>query len=52
MTQVVTRVEKFIKAKLMRALLCGFLGTIDFTLMGRIAFGLRVGAVIGCPTEA
>jgi len=34
MTQVVTRVEKFIKANLTCALLGGFLETVDFTLMG------------------
>ena len=52
MTQVVTRVENFIKANSMRALLGGILETVDFTLMRHIAFGLRMGAMIGRPTEA
>ena len=52
MTQLVTRVEKPIKAKLMRALFGGFLGTVDITLMSHIAFGLCTGAIIGRPTEA
>ena len=51
MTQVVTRVEKSIKANLMRALLGGFPATVDITLMGHIAFGLCMGAIIGRSTE-
>ena len=52
MTEVVTRVEKFIKAKLTRALLGGFLATVIFTLTGHIVFGLCMGAIIGRPAEA
>ena len=51
MTHVVKRVKKSVKANLMRVLLGDFLGTVDFTLMGRIAFGLCMGAIIGRSTE-
>ncbi len=51
MTQLVKRVKKSVKANLMRVLLGDFLGTVDFTLMGRIAFGLCMGAIIGRSTE-
>ena len=52
MIEVVTRVEKIIKAKLTRALLGDFLGTVDFALTGHIVFGLCIGAIIGRPAEA
>ncbi len=52
MTQLVTRVEKSIKANLMRALLGGFRGSVDFTLMGHFAFGLRMGVIDDRPSEA
>ena len=52
MALVVTRVDKFTKAKLMRALFAGILGTIEFTQMGHIAFNYFNRAVIGRATDA
>ena len=52
MTQVVTRVERYMKANLMRRIPRQFPCNNRIHADGHIAFGYLNGAVIGRPTEA
>jgi len=51
MNVFVSQTENLVKAKLIRALVGGFVGTVVFTLMGHVVFGLCMGAIIGRPAK-